>query len=463
MNIAKKLLRKIPDPAYLSRENIRLFSKQLTRKLRKNYNVVIISIDTLRKDHLGCYGYHRNTSPNIDRLAHKGVIFKNAFSNSAWTVPGHMSLLTGLLPSNHGLIYYPYPGQIQDNITTLGTMLQRQGFLTRGFYGAGYVSPRFGFGNGFHQYTTGGNNFENNINQCLGWVEKAKNFRFMLFFHGFNCHNPFNPSSEFDIFSKNYNGNYSVDKLYREYKLPENREDIEYVIDKYDATILGADFILGKLFAKLEELKILSKTLIIITSDHGHGFGEHESFGHVTQLYDEVINIPLILYAPGIFPEGKEIDDLVSLIDVLPTTISALDFKETHRFDGLSLLPLMNGHSIENRAIFSETGTTLKRKSSDERRGLPKRYILPIVRCIRTKEWKLVIDENDKPFELYNVINDKNEKVNLVATQTEVADILLKQFFKQGPTKKAQELIAPENKDDYDKKLKQQLQALGYL
>lgn len=462
MNIAKKILRKIPDRKYLSRDNIRLFSKQLTRKLRNNYNVVIISIDTLRKDHLGCYGYHRNTTSNIDRLAHKGVIFNNAFSNSAWTVPGHMSMLTGLLPSNHGLIYYPYPGCINDNITTLGMILQRLGFLTRGFYGAGYVSPRFGFGRGFHEYTTGGNNFENNMQQCLGWVEKAKSFRFMLFLHGFNCHNPFNPSPEFDIFSKNYNGNYSVDKLYREYKLPECREDIEHLIDKYDATILGADFILGKLFNKLEELKILSKTIIIITSDHGHGFGEHESFGHVTQLYDEVINIPLIFYAPGIFPEKKKIGDMVSLIDILPTIIDALGFKEAQQFDGLSLLPVMNGRSIEDRAIFSETGTTLKKKSN-KKRGLPKRYMLPIVRCIRTKEWKLIIDENDMPLELYNVMDDMDEKLNLVESHPDMAGRLLKQFCEQGPTRKAQELIAPQNKNDYDEELKQQLQALGYL
>lgn len=424
--------------------------------------MVIISIDTLRKDHLGCYGYHRDTTPNIDRLARKGVIFNNAFSNSAWTVPSHMSMLTGLLPSNHGLIYYPYPGQIQDNITTLGIILQRQGFLTRGFYGAGYVSPRFGFGRGFHEYTTGGNNFENNIEQCLGWMEKANNLRFMLFLHGFNCHNPFNPPPEFDIFSKNYNGSYSVDKLYREYNLPEKQEDVEHVIDKYDATILGADFVLGKLFSKLEELKILSRTIIIITSDHGHGFGEHESFGHVTQLYDEVIRIPMIIYGPGIFPEGKKIDDMVSLVDISPTIADALDFKETQQFDGLSLLPLLNSCSIEDRAIFSETGTTLKKKNG-KRRGLPKRYMLPIVRCIRTKEWKLIINENDMPLELYNVIDDKEETLNLVESHPDVATRLLKQFFEQGPNRKAQELIAPQNKDDYDEKLKQQLQALGYL
>lgn len=464
LNVKQKIVEKIPNQSYLNKGNVKLLLKQLTGKIRNNYNVVIISIDSLRRDHLSCYGYHRNTTPNINWLAQNGVIFKNAFSNSAWTAPGHMSLLTGRLPSNHGLIYNPDPGCIRDDIFTLGSILQNEGYLTRGFHGAGYLREKFGFHRGFHQYTTRGNNFEDNIIQCLKWLEKAKKFRFMLFLHGFNCHSPFNPPPEFDVYFREYKGNYSVKKLYQEFKLPANQDDIEHIIAKYDATILGADFVLGKIFNKLKELKILTRTIVVIVSDHGDGLGEHESFGHLTQLYNEVISIPMIIYGAGIFPAGKQIDELVSLIDIAPTITDALQVKREYQFDGQSLLPLINGQSFVDRVVFAETAITQKSIAERKKTGFPKRYLFPILRCMVTKKWKLIIDNNDKPFELYNMIDDKGEEVNLVETHSEVAERLLKQFFEQGPSKKAQELLPPKgNKGDFDENLKQQLQALGYF
>ena len=461
LNIIKKLAGKIPDKSYLNLENIKMLAQQLTGKLRDNYNVVIISIDTLRKDHLGCYGYRRNTTPNIDKLAEKGVVFKNAFSNSAWTVPGHMSLLTGLFPSNHGLIYYPDPGCIHESIATIGSILQKQGYLTRGFHGAGYVRGRFGFDRGFHQYTTRGNNFEDNLQPCLGWLEKAKKFRFFLFLHGFNCHNPFKPSPEVDVYYKDYKGSFSVEKLYSEHQLPANKDDIEHVIAKYDATILGADIVLGRLFEKLERLKILSKTIIIIVSDHGHGFGEHESYGHATLLYDEVIRVPMIMYGPGIIPEGREIEGLVSLVDIAPTVLSILNIKNNLHFDGVDILPLIKNGAEANEAVFSETGIIIKKRGGVIK-GLPKKYMLPLIRCIRTKEWKLVIDNNDKPFELFDLTKDIGESLNVADDRRDIAEKLLNKFFDRVP-KRAADLSPPESLNDFDEELKQQLKALGYL
>jgi arylsulfatase A-like enzyme len=220
---------------------------------------------------------------------------------------------------------------------------------------------------------------------------------------------------------------------------------------------------LGKLFNKLEKLKILSKTIIIIVSDHGHGFGEHESYGHVTQLYDEVIRIPMIIYGPGIFPQGKEISDVVSLVDIVPTVLQILGVESNCHFDGQNLLLLNNGQLSKNRAVFCETGTIFKKNKNELERGLQKCYVLPILRCIRTGDWKLILDNNDKPFELYDMKNDPGEEINLVESHREYADKLLAQFFKEGPKKRARDIIPPDIAEDFDEELKQQLQALGYF
>ena len=133
-------------------------------KLANKYNVILISIDTLRADHLSCYGYHRKTSPNIDKFSAKSIVFKNAISVSSWTVPSHASMFTGLYPSRHGLIQSPQPGKLTETKKTLAEMLGEFGYFTGGFHGGGYLSPYFGFNRGFDIYSSNGSRIENNLN-----------------------------------------------------------------------------------------------------------------------------------------------------------------------------------------------------------------------------------------------------------------------------------------------------------
>ncbi|MGB3904937.1 MAG: sulfatase [Anaerolineae bacterium] len=412
----------------------------------------------MRADHLGCYGYERPTSPHLDRLAKDSLRFTRAFGTSSWTTPSWMSLFTGLLPSRHGLIQYPRPGQLPSGIPTLPELLQEHDYLTVGFHGGGHVSDAFGFDRGFDRYESWGPRFEDSLPACLEWLRKHRQFRFFLFWHGFDCHRPYDPPAEYDLFYPEYSGNYDVTRLYTEDgALPETEDDVRHVLAKYDGEILHADFMIGQLLEQLEELQLLAETVLIITSDHGDEFLEHECFDHTRTLYDELIHVPLLVRMPWRSRPSSVEDKLISLVDVGPLIADWLGLP----FPACDATRV--GTDPKPECVFAATG--YQRKYLDETEGQPwqqKRNRPELLRAIRTLRWKLLFDRKDEPVELYDLRADPRERRNLVTMEGEVVPELLRTFRKfEEPSNKLESQL--DQSHDVDDEVLERLRGLGYL
>jgi arylsulfatase A-like enzyme len=272
----------------------------------KDYNIILISIDTLRADHLHCYGYERDTSPNIDRIASESIVFENAVSQSAWTLPAHASMLTGLLPSEHGLIFYDNEGlgnkkgfgTLDGNITTLAEILKTFAYTNVSYNGGAWIDPAFGLRQGFDIYRWGGRYFKDNVPKSISWIKANPDKKFFLFLHAFDVHAPYNASPEFNVFYQ-YRGSFPAEKI--TFYTIESLEspEYEYIVSQYDAGIRRADHDLGPLFDLLRERELSKKTILIITSDHGEMLGERGKWDHIYPLYEELIRVPLIIKIPG--------------------------------------------------------------------------------------------------------------------------------------------------------------------
>ncbi|HEX3035185.1 MAG TPA: sulfatase, partial [Thermodesulfobacteriota bacterium] len=240
-------------------------------------NVILISIDTLRADHLSCYGYSRNTSPNIDRFAKDSVLFKNTIAQAPWTLPSHMSLFTSLYPSSHGVILKDR--RLDNKHLTIAEILQNAGYETVAFTDDGYLSRKFGY-QGFDDfddtsyYFHGSGGVETIYKKAVNWLRDSHPKPFFLFLHTYEVHAPFDPPPDYDIYSdKNYKGIVEVfgksNDYYERIKPQMTLKDYHYVIDKYDGGIYYTDHFLGKLFKELKDLGLYDKSIIVITSDHG--------------------------------------------------------------------------------------------------------------------------------------------------------------------------------------------------
>ena len=174
-------------------------------------NLILISIDTVRADHLGSYGYERPTSPILDAYAESGALFLNCTSPSSWTVPAHLSIFTGLEPATHGSVYYPEPGRLNENFDTMAKIFTRNGFRTAAFTGGGFCGDRHGIEIGFEHFQSLGPRFENNIPGAIEWLDRTSDAPFFLFFHGFNAHRAYSSPPPFNAtFADGYDGTYSM-------------------------------------------------------------------------------------------------------------------------------------------------------------------------------------------------------------------------------------------------------------
>jgi len=267
-------------------------------------NVVLICIDTLRADHLGCYGHSHNTSPNIDTLAGQACLFSNAYSTSSWTFPSHFSLFTSKYPNTSDHIVYPQIKRFDDSHVTLSEVLKSQGYDTVAFTGGGFVAAELGFSQGFDAYVTHGRRFEQNFDQMSEWLAGHDPARkFMLFFHGYNTHRPYHPPENLV--------NKYIDEIPDECKgvtfkdqdpgwgaCLKARGGPEYRAAQYDSEIYFVDAMMGELFRQLKENGLYENSIIIITSDHGEELGDHGGSDHINTLYQELIKVPFILRVP---------------------------------------------------------------------------------------------------------------------------------------------------------------------
>lgn len=344
-------------------------------------NVILYVVDALAPHHLGCYGYKRRTSQNIDEFASGGYLFKNAFAQSSWTKPSAPSLLTSTYPSVHGVS--TYEDALSPKITTLAGHLTQNGYRTAGFSAMVNFSSRFGFDSGFQEFYDLWEDEDigkkrstirfpqlkclaesdlalplaEDINgRALTWLEGHGNSDFFLLIWAIDTHDPYSPPKPFDeLFTRKYNG--KVDGSAATFCLAENEKDLMHLVDLYDGEIAYFDKQFGTFIRKLKEMGLYDSTLLVLTSDHGEVFRVDERIrtGHGGPPYDEQIRVPLIMRIPG-FAGGKRIPGLAQSIDIMPTILDILgNHSNDNEMQGTNLLPLIRGESLEiNNEIYSE-------------------------------------------------------------------------------------------------------------
>lgn len=321
-------------------------------QLAPTRGVILISLDTLRADRLGAYGYDGATSPFLDRLAaERGIVFERVVAQYPGTLIGHMSMLTGLYPQEHGVM--PPASVLAPEVPLLAEMLSERGVLTAGHTEGGFVDGEFGFARGFEVWTdtayADDRDVERTFNRGIAFLEDLRDSsagdggadaeRFFLFLHTYSIHDPYTPPDGFGV-----DPNQPLDppptgktlKLANDGFIEVPEPTVAGYSDRYDASIRYVDGVLGDLFKRLEELELRDQTAVIITSDHGEAFGEHGRLGH-EQTYPEELHVPLILIHPDL-DRGYRVPTPVELIDVAPTVLDLLGVDSETAMSGRSLL-----------------------------------------------------------------------------------------------------------------------------
>jgi arylsulfatase A-like enzyme len=238
----------------------------------KNCNVILISIDTLRRNNLGVYGYKRNTSPNLDEFAKNALVFDNFYSTSSWTLPAHSSIMAGDYP--HKLRMQVTSDKLSDKYITIAEVLKHNDYYTVGWDAGTFVSKRWNFTQGFDEYKTfkGGVNIDDAepiFTNATNWLSQNKNKKFFLFLHTFQVHDPFCPEERFDKFKGNYKGNLNcvgIDTISKQNRggISLGKDDLERFVSLYDAEILQTDYYINLLLQKLKDLELEKKKILLI-------------------------------------------------------------------------------------------------------------------------------------------------------------------------------------------------------
>ena len=446
------------------------------RKEKVQPNIILISLDALRTDSLGCYGYWRDTSPNIDKLVKNKhtVRFTRAFASATRTRPSHANLFTGkhLSTSLANEIAY-----LDRRENTLAEMLRKAGYNTVAFTGGGNMHHTLGFDKGFDSYKEiilkSKGRIKKTYSNVANWLDNNRTNKFLLFIHSYETHVPYDRPYFIKGLNRGnipeeYSRYFSINKkILKDIIYPATEEEKRYIRALYDGGIREADKYIGLLFDKLKQLDLWENTIIVITADHGEAFWEHFSIGamHGHSLYNEVIHVPLIIYAPKTKLKKNTVEANVSHVDLFPTILELAGVKDFNKSKlmGVSLVPLMKGKTYDaERIIFSE----LKSAGSNIRLQSIVWGNYKYIRSLNGKNRAEFhgINLNIAEEELFNLKDDFKETTNILQQNPELAKLArtkLESFLYQnmkllllGETKAEQVL---------DDELKRRLKALGYI
>jgi arylsulfatase A-like enzyme len=331
-------------------------------------NVILISLDTLRADHLGCFGYARETSPRLDRFALEGVAFADATSQAPHTLASHMSLMTSVLPSAHGIVRGTE--RLSDDVTTLAERLRDAGLRTAAVVEDGLVSATYGFHRGFERYDQGSPGLEAapdraalTFRRAEARVRELAGQSFFLFVHTYGIHTPYNaPTSWAATFDPGYGGavasgfDHVAGRRAAAGLLPLDAADVRHVVALYDNGIRAADEAFGGFVDRLAELGLAANTIVIVVADHGEEFFDHRisiaTHGH--SLYQELVHVPLIVRWPVHVPAGNVAKQPVALVDVQPTILALLSLPAAAGLQGVDVSGAWRGAALPERAIVSQ-------------------------------------------------------------------------------------------------------------
>ena len=348
-----------------------------TSAVPRGPNIILISIDTLRADHLGAYGYARDVSPNLDRLAARGVVFERAISQAPWTLPSHASMMASELPSVLGTGTFSSPRALHPDAPALAEVLLDAGYRTYAVTGGGYVSSTFGLDQGFERFEERLSRLDATKTFGVGtaWLDGLGDQRpFFLFLHTFEVH-AYDPPEEIlrELWADGAPDSALRNKqdLARFLQTSQNHDavkefqpaDWKCAIDLYDGALMSVDRALGDFVAGLEERGLLDDTIILVTSDHGEEHGEHGKSGHGYNLHDENMLVPFLIAGPGIAP-GRAAE-MVRLLDVAPTLVEAVGVAPPPGWKGVGLGAAMNGDAPALTAISEAAHVDLKAVRAD--------------------------------------------------------------------------------------------------
>ncbi len=412
-----------------------------------NCNLVLISMDTLRADHVGAYGYERSVTPNIDALAARGVLFENAVAQSSWTRPSHLSMFTGLYPNEHGVRALVDRQRLPADIPTVASELARAGLRTAAFTGGVNVSAEFGFDSGFEIYRTNGKYFADNLGALREWLDDNGDERFFLFLHGYDAHTPYLNEPE------------DREALSLEKKPPrrgvrpvckrrDSERRVRAFVDEYDAAIRRGDRNIGIVVEELRRRRLLDRTVIVFTSDHGEEFLEHGRCFHLTTLYREVLHVPLIIAGPGL-ERGRRSRLVPASVSVAPTLLAVAGVHE-HRLPGQSLLAA-DADVDSLPFVVSET----ERRA---RNGRGQGHL----RSLTTDSEKLLHRVTDGNYERFDLSSDPAELEPVTAGgRLEILVTRLERWLSEHPPQVHSDRARASN-DLQNSELDRQLRRLGY-
>jgi arylsulfatase A-like enzyme len=316
---------------------------------RATRGYILISIDTLRADHLGCYGYRRPTSPFLDSLAQRATLFEEAYAQFPSTLVSHMSMLTGLHPREHGV--FPPASVLSPKVEILPQVFQRNGFRTAGFTEGGFVSGRYGFRRGFDKFVsrerTHRRQVEQTFHRGVRYLEKLQpDDRFFLFLHTYAVHAPYDAPPRYrELFWPGAPPPGAIPptgpELTRQNLMgkPLPRPVVDWLEALYDAGIRQTDEVLQRFFADLDRLGLADEVTVVITADHGEEFLDHGLFNH-TQLYRETMHVPLLVVHPDQKTAVRH-GGIVQLLDLPPTLYELARLQPGGRLSGASLARLL--------------------------------------------------------------------------------------------------------------------------
>jgi arylsulfatase A-like enzyme len=425
--------------------------------------IILISLDTLRADHLGTYGYHRNTSPTIDAFAEGSITFENAVVQSPWTLPSHMSIMTSLYPSFHGVVDISTSSQGEKCIK-LAELLHEGGYQTAAFVDGGFVSGHWGFHPGFDVYDDQGGGIAQILPRAKRWLHKHKAAPFFLFLHCYDIHTPYNPPPpynsmfhDFDYTGNLVPSNITLSAANRN-KLRVSDQDLRHFIALYDGCIRYTDEKIGEFLSYLEDVRLADKTLIIITSDHGEEFKEHDGFFHKQLYYRPNLHVPLIMRVPNYPVKQVRIQELVQSIDLLPTILEITGLPPHEQAQGKSLLPVIRRHTNFVSTFFLRL---LHRFEKDGEVSLAEyKPSYEQWSIISDSGYQLIYDTDSGRQQLFDINDDPLAQNNIVKEHNDITQQLLSQLQKVYNTKPNQ--IVSE-KIDLDDTTREQLRALGYI
>ena len=416
-------------------------------------NILLISIDALRADHLSCYDYDRPTSPVLDELASRGTRFSRAFVNTHGTPPSHTTLLSSLYQETHrvdlgGGNDHQGDHRIPDEVELVQEILQREGWRTVAVTGGGYMSAEFGFARGFDEFFDQARGVDEEAEELLETLGRQTGEPRPIFalFHTYEVHSPYAPPAGFDRLFGEYAGeieptNEALIAVQGKASAVLKKSDFDYLEALYDGGIRYTDQTLGDLFSALEKIGFLNNAVVIITADHGEEFGEHGGVLHGGKLYEELLHVPLIIFGTDV-EQGVVDPRLVSLVDVAPTILSAAGLPIPEKMEGRDLLHDPPPPAWPEQRIFAQYGSQLY--------------------CVRTPRWKLIYRPASEGAQLFDLRHDPLERRNLVHKNPKTAATLLAELEAwRRPRQRLDLAHRPQRELSADKL--EELRALGYV